>query len=456
MRGWVLWVSLFVALCVEYAQCNDDQLKLSPYDQRLPECSEDYPRVVKNTTEKAILCPMIRNEEGFLAEWIAYYQMHGFDHIMLFDDGSTDSFAEEIEPWVSAGIVSVRSNWTMESLQIAPGFTRNEFKRRMTTKQLLERVCKKQAQEWGYRYFVSLDLDEFIVVKVTPVSIVDSIHDWFQQSGKAAFLIEKYNFASVPHLLEPVNLLQIEAYQSRMRDLRRMSYYTSVMPKIVLQLQGGNNYDENTQEYLATCCHFHGCHGHDPLKDSKFCSQQDGNQKGIMKKGSHPPHNLVINHYSRSLEKYTIKAATWSTASGEVKAGESDEAAASNYDINKFFQRNLGWQIDRTALKYSCQLRETLYKMQKTRPFMRAGTVWYRNAEFGRHVSIPDKRGRYGRPNPEGFHYKDGNPYQYHGSNQLETNLGKNDEKLFAGVQQKIDLVGGVEKRENKNQEGRR
>ena len=47
--------------------------------------------------------------------------------------------------------------------------------------------------------------------------------------------------------------------------------------------------------------------------------------------------------------------------------------------------------------------------------YYRPGTVWYRNAEFGRLVSDPDKRGRYGRMNPEGFKYSDGNPFHYHG-----------------------------------------
>jgi len=46
---------------------------------------------------------MFRDERGFLAEWIAYYKLHGFDHIMLFDDGSVDGYQEEILPWVTSG-----------------------------------------------------------------------------------------------------------------------------------------------------------------------------------------------------------------------------------------------------------------------------------------------------------------------------------------------------------------
>jgi len=237
--------------------------------------------------------------------------------------------------------------------------------------------------------------------------------------------IDKLNFASVPHLLEPVNLLQIEAYQTRMKEKRRMSYYTTVMPKCSFLLQGGLFYDDNTAEYVATCCHFHGCHGHDPRRNSTFCHDEDKKQRGILGRGSFAAHKLTIHHYSRSIEKFAIKAQTWRTSSGEVKEGEDMHKVAATYDMNMFFHRNLGWKTDRHALKYACQLRRQLAVDTAVPLFMRSGSMWYRNAEFGRHVSIPEKRGRYGRPNPEGFHFKDGNPHQYHGSNRADVGLGK-------------------------------
>ena len=44
--------------------------------------------------------------------------------------------------------------------------------------------------------------------------------------------------------------------------------------------------------------------------------------------------------------------------------------------------------------------------------FIRPGSFWYRNLEFGRFVSDPEKRGRLGRPsNLEKF--DDGNLYHY-------------------------------------------
>ena len=91
----------------------------------------------------------------------------------------------------------------MDSLEMNPAAARGGFKRAMTTKALLERECKLQAQAWNYTYFVSLDIDEYLVVTDQPgqagypLSIVDALDQWFDASGGRGMLcINKYNFAS--------------------------------------------------------------------------------------------------------------------------------------------------------------------------------------------------------------------------------------------------------------------
>jgi hypothetical protein len=95
---------------------------------------------------------MIRDETGFLSEWVAYYQMHGFSHIMVFDDRSTDSSLDELQPWIASGFVSVRANWTRGSLRMSHKIKKAPFEQAMATKALLERDCKLQAVEWGYDF----------------------------------------------------------------------------------------------------------------------------------------------------------------------------------------------------------------------------------------------------------------------------------------------------------------
>eukprot|EP01036_Dinobryon_divergens_P022061 gene22060-30295_t len=362
---------------------------------------------------------MIRDEQGFLSEWIAYYQIHGFDHFIIFDDGSVDRGLDELKPWIDRGIVSVRTNWTENSLNINPAFVRNDFKKAMTIKALLETECKLSAIKWNYDFYVSLDIDEYLIPKTSGETIVDTLALWANQTQRSFYCIEKFNYQSSPHILEPVNLLTIEAYHSRMPMGAKMNYYMSVSPKCAYRLSG-SDYSTNTSRFVAECCHFHGCNGWDHRANSNFCatyikSKEWGSINGRGKKWMDL---FLINHYSRSLEKFALKSKTWRTASGEAKSGETAEQAAKSYDIPKFLARNVGWHHDSKALRYSCQVRTQLAEMTGVQVYLRPGDVWYRNPEFGKHVSDPDKRGRYGRPSPPGFKYNVKNPYHYHGGKQ--------------------------------------
>jgi hypothetical protein len=95
----------------------------SPVMPRIPKCYDNrkpinhgsgndkncIPELKKTTKKKFFMCTMFRNEEGFLAEFVSYYKIHGFDHIILWDGNSTDQFAVELSPWVNSGLVEVRS-----------------------------------------------------------------------------------------------------------------------------------------------------------------------------------------------------------------------------------------------------------------------------------------------------------------------------------------------------------
>jgi len=82
----------------------------SPYFQHLPDCTKPYPTIKKNTTMKGIVCPMVKDETGFLSEWVAYYEMQGFNHVILYDNNSTLPLTE-VQPWVATGFVSIRRDW---------------------------------------------------------------------------------------------------------------------------------------------------------------------------------------------------------------------------------------------------------------------------------------------------------------------------------------------------------
>lgn len=346
--------------------------------------------------------------------------MHGVTHFTVFDDGSSDNFRDEIRPWLERGLVTVVANWTADSLNMSYAFRKSDFKRSMATKNLLETSCKLEAIRRRFDFFVSLDIDEYLVPTQDDVTIADALVHWANSTGRSMYCVAKNNFPSAPHVLEPVNLLTIEAYQTRVPATGRMNYYTSVAPKCAFQLNAPH-FDGNTSRYIAECCNFHGCQGHDVRAGSSFCAEHHKFQFWTHVAGKGKPFRdaFVINHYSRSLEKFALKSKTWTTATGEVKPGEDGAQAAKAYDLPKFFARSVGWQVDRIALRYSCQLRETLASFTGQNVYLRPGTGWYRNPEFGRPITDPDKRGRYGRPNPPDFKVTMHNPYQYLGGSKF-------------------------------------
>ena len=119
--------------------------------------------------------------------------------------------------------------------------------------------------------------------------------------------------------MEPVHLLMIEAYQSRMRSAGKMNYYTSVAPKCLYRFHGPDS-TNNSARFIAECCHFHGCQGHDFRTVSDFCHTEYNNEAWrVNGKGKKWLEGVVyIHHYSRSIEKYSLKQKTWRTSSGEV------------------------------------------------------------------------------------------------------------------------------------------
>ena len=161
-----------------YGSRDDESIRerLSPLNQNLPNCNGgDFRRIQKKTKMKAIACPMFKDEEGFLSEWVAYYQMHGFDHITFYNDGSIDNSFVELQPWIDSGFVTIRSNFTQESMNVRSDMRDHGFRTSMAIKALSETECKLEALKLGYDYYFSLDLDEYVLPDLPGSTIVDTV-----------------------------------------------------------------------------------------------------------------------------------------------------------------------------------------------------------------------------------------------------------------------------------------
>ena len=385
----------------------------SPYYQHLPDCDKvsktDY--IKKNTNIKGIVCPMIKDEEGFLSEWVAFYEVQGFDQVIFYDNNSTSSF-KELAPWVKSGFVQIRREWwigadnSIKHVPLHKGH-KNKYHDMMRIKMLAEQDCKTTAVEMGIQIFVSLDMDEYLMPSGNTMTVMDELVGWFDQTTRGVAILNKFQFPPTPHILEPIHLLTIEAYQTRYPIEDKMNYYTSVARKVALRLSGMPDYNTNTTKMIINCCDFHGCGNY---KFHKECPDliyaETGNILGKHRKWMNPPH---IHHYARSLEKYILKQQTWETASAEASEG---------YSIYNFLDRISGWEFDDTAVFWGCQVRAKLKERTLEDNYIRPGGSWYRNPEYGRTVEDPKKRGRYGGAYGKKLGPREMNPYPPHDTYQ--------------------------------------
>ena len=201
------------------------------------------------------------------------------------------------------------------------------------------------------------------------VTIMDTIYKNSENNQKSIYHLEKLNFQQAPHNVEPIELLTIEAYQVRNDPPTRMTYYKNVKNKVALRLNH-HTFTDVHRHFVVYCCDFHGNFAKKMICSMYFfqffvgehnemilcyiigcqfsggCSGQDVNYlfKGNKNGGGH---GLQIMHYSRSLEKFSLKSKTWVTATGE------NGAKSSNYHLGHFLERQIGTFFDnRAALRY--------------------------------------------------------------------------------------------------------
>mgnify|MGYP003385523911 CR=1 FL=1 len=340
-------------------------------------------RLVKGTTATGMACPIFRDEEGFLSEFVAYYQLHGLDHIKLYDDGSTDNSLVEIEPWIQSGFVSVEYNVSgmfQEALALEAEaetwewYTKVlEHGERIAMQFFAHDHCKSFAIANNFDFMFTLDIDEYMVPHAPGITVMDAVDILAKNTSKMIFTVQRVNFASTPHTLEPIDLLTIEAYHYRMAVYGRMNYFRHVQPKLYFHLK--KPVDPAFETFIKMCCDIHTCNinctEYQPLEVLQYADSVY-NEKS--------PSQMAIFHYARSLEKYDLKQRTWSNYNTMA------------YSVTEYLDRNLGRTLDsRCSRRYSCQVRAILRNMTNQTVFLRAGDFWYHNVEYNKSLLDADK-----------------------------------------------------------------
>jgi len=111
---------------------------------------------------RVAICAIAKNEGPYLAEWVAYHRIIGFDHILLYDNESTDDTPRVCAELEARGHLSV-VKWS------APP---RAHVQRLSYRDGLKRLRPE------FDWITFIDLDEFIVLPHH-----DGIHDFLSEYG---------------------------------------------------------------------------------------------------------------------------------------------------------------------------------------------------------------------------------------------------------------------------------
>lgn len=126
------------------------------------------------------ICAVFKDEAENMEEWLHFHTLAGVNHFVLYDDGSSDNFAEVLEPWVRAGTVSMGQ---------AEGRTQAQ----------LYNECLRSFR-MRTRWLAFIDLDEFLFSPIA-LSLQEALAKF---SGHPAVFVHWRLFGSNGHVKRPV------------------------------------------------------------------------------------------------------------------------------------------------------------------------------------------------------------------------------------------------------------
>ncbi len=179
------------------------------------------------------ICAIFRDEAPDLLEWIAYHLTIGFDHIVLYDNGSSDGGAELVTGSPFAPLVTIIA-WPQQPAQLAAyQHFRDTFADRF---------------EW----VAFIDIDEF----VHPLEH-NSIKAVLPRYGDVSSVaLQWLTFGSSGHIARPQGLV-IEAYDMRLPDDHDRCLWVKPLVRIkdVLDVSTGPHFFKVTGQHCNSSGH---------------------------------------------------------------------------------------------------------------------------------------------------------------------------------------------------------
>eukprot|EP01041_Mallomonas_annulata_P002493 gene2493-4849_t len=137
---------------------------ISNRTQSYQSCSTNFPCVGKtniNRLQELSACKshpngtylwavtVVKNDANTVLQWVSWHLLLGFDHLVIYDNNSTDNIRESLQPFIQYGYVEVHNN---DDIIAVPAQIR--------TYNLVLQKCKKLGITW----LATIDVDEYIVL----------------------------------------------------------------------------------------------------------------------------------------------------------------------------------------------------------------------------------------------------------------------------------------------------
>ena len=120
---------------------------------------------------KLIIITTLKNEAGFVKEWLEYHKLMGVDKFIIYDNESSDNLKEVLQPYIDSG-------------EVVYDYCPGDYKI-LQTKLINETIRKYRNKT---RWIALIDVDEFIV-PVNQENIPDAISEIEKDLGRKIYAL---------------------------------------------------------------------------------------------------------------------------------------------------------------------------------------------------------------------------------------------------------------------------
>jgi Glycosyltransferase family 92 len=176
---------------------------------------------------------VIQNEAPYLDEWLAFCLLEGVEHVLLYDNSSTDNSREVLRPWIEAGVVEL-IDWPVP------------WKSASQTRAFSDALKRLRGQT---KWAAFIDVDEFLF-SPTGRTVAEVLTDYEDHAG---VIVNWQCYGCSGHRSRPAGLT-IENYTRRARTnwARNRRVKTIVDPVFAIEPWSGHFFKVEPGRALVT------------------------------------------------------------------------------------------------------------------------------------------------------------------------------------------------------------